>query len=171
MYGWTSVCICTYVRYVQWLLCLQRIESLAGRCFSLRASCGVYLKRTGTLKRAMDLFMNLVPNLVKQRYVSVFTSLCPSPLLSHPFSYSLTPSFPPPPSLILPFSYPPARSQSFSLYYYLHSIPYHSSCSLISHFASRASSSYHIFSFWNLFLFFSIPSFPFQLSLFSFLSM
>ena len=74
MDGWTFVCICTYVRnvYVQWLLCLQRIESLAGRCFSLRASCGVYLKRTGTLKRAMDLFMNLVPNLVKQRYECMY---------------------------------------------------------------------------------------------------
>ena len=53
---------------LQWLLCLQKIDSLAGRCFSMRARCGLFLKKTGTLNRALVLFMKLIPDLVKQRW-------------------------------------------------------------------------------------------------------
>ena len=164
------VCICTYVLYVQWLLCLQRIESLAGRCFSLRASCGVYLKRTGTLKRAMDLFMNLVPNLVKQRYVSILTSLCPTSLTSPP-SYPpfllLPPSLIPSLSLLLlllpsqPPSFPPSLSPPFSPYYYLRPIPFtipRAPSSLILHTASCSSIIYFLILIHFFFLCSFIPA-------------
>jgi hypothetical protein len=55
---------------LSWLLCLQRVDSMAVRSWELRARCGNFLKKSGILTNALHFLMHLAGDLLKHRKVA-----------------------------------------------------------------------------------------------------